>query len=52
MTLISLICQKLYHPILANFLGQDNESAYENRAKQSHLQYQGGMFGISRLDGS
>jgi hypothetical protein len=47
MTFFPLFCQKLYHPILANFLGQDNENAYENRAKQSHLQYQDGMFGIS-----
>jgi hypothetical protein len=44
---ISLVCQKLYHSILANFFGQDNENAYENRAKQLHLQYEGGMFGIS-----
>jgi hypothetical protein len=41
------ICHELPHSILANFLGRHNENAYENRAKQSHLQYQGGMFGIS-----
>jgi hypothetical protein len=47
MTFISLVCQKLYHSILADFLGRHNENAYENRAKQSHLHYQDGMFGIS-----
>jgi len=47
MSLISLFCQKLDRSILANFLGQDNENAYENRAKQVLLHYQDGMFGIS-----
>jgi len=47
MTLIPLVCQKLYDPILADFLGRHNKNAYENRAKQPHLQYRRGMFGIS-----
>jgi hypothetical protein len=47
MMLFSRVYHKLPHSILANFLGQDNENAYENRAKQSHLQYEGGMFDIS-----
>jgi hypothetical protein len=46
MMFFSRVCQKLYHSILANFLGQDNESAYEHRAKQVLLHYQGGTFGI------
>jgi hypothetical protein len=47
MMFFSQACRKLGLSILANFLGRDNENAYENRAKQSHLHYQGGMFGIS-----
>ncbi len=42
----SRMCQKLYHTILADFLGRHNKNAYENGAKQSHLQYRRGMFGI------
>ena len=37
MTFISLVCQKLSHSILANFLDRLNENAYENWAKQPHL---------------
>ena len=39
MTLISLMCQNLYHSILAEFLGQDYENAYEDREKQLLLHY-------------
>jgi hypothetical protein len=47
MTFFSLVCQILYRLILANFLGQDNEDTYKNRAKRLLLHYQGRMFGIS-----
>jgi hypothetical protein len=50
MIFVSLVYQELRYVILEDFLGQHNENIYERRANQAHLHYEGGMFGISRLN--